>query len=99
MFTHYLDNLCTDEGVDQRTVSLRLTFLVFLYSLSVRQVSRRMVALRKRKGNDKVSRLIDQTSNPGKKGWNRVLWFTASFLLKSSLFGSVAFFRLTEVSC
>ena len=29
MFTHYLDNLCIDEGVDQRTVSLRLTVLVF----------------------------------------------------------------------
>ena len=99
MFTHYLDNLCIGEGVDQRTVSLRLTVLVFSHSLLVRQVSRRMVTPRKRKGNDKVSRLIDQPSNPGKKGWNRVRWFTVSFLLKSSLFGSVAFFRLTEVSC
>ena len=29
MFTHYLDDLCIGEGVDQRTVSLRLTVLVF----------------------------------------------------------------------
>ena len=29
MFTHYLDDLCIDEGVDQRTVSLRLTVLIF----------------------------------------------------------------------
>ena len=41
MFTHYLDNLCIGEGVDQRTVSLRLTVLVFCHLLSVRQVSLR----------------------------------------------------------
>ena len=29
MFTHYLDDLCIGEGVNQRTVSLRLTVLVF----------------------------------------------------------------------
>ena len=84
MFTHYLDDLCIDEGVDQRTVSLRLTVLVFFHSLSVRQVSWR--------NHSAQARLTDQPSNPGKKGWNRVRWFTVTFLLKSSLFGSVAFF-------
>ena len=33
MFTHYLDDLCMDEGVDQRTVPLRLTVLVFTFSI------------------------------------------------------------------
>ena len=39
MFTHYLDDLCIGGDVDQRTVSLRLTVLVFSHLLSVRQVS------------------------------------------------------------
>ena len=65
MFTHYLDDLCIGGDVDQRTVSLRLTVLVFFHSLSVRQVSWRNHSAQA--GNNKLPRLTDQPSNPGKR--------------------------------
>ena len=39
VYALFLDNLCMGGDVDQRTVSLRLTVIVFFHLLSVRQVS------------------------------------------------------------
>ena len=76
-----MDDLCISEDVDQRKVSLRLTVLVFFHSLSIRQVSRRMVILRRHKSNDKLPRLTDQPSNPGKR-LDRVRWFMDELFAK-----------------